>query len=634
MTKRPKEILQQYWGHSSFRGSQQEVIDAVLEGKDVLALMPTGGGKSLCYQIPSLVSDGICIVVSPLVALIQNQVAELKSKGIKAIALTGGIKPHEINDLLDNCMYGNYKFLYLSPERLQQPVIQERIRQMQVNLFAIDEAHCISQWGHDFRPAYLNCAILREIHPEIPMLALTATATPQVSKEIEDNLGLRSLLLVKDSFERKNIGLSVVQTEDKNYGLHQLFKTEAVSGIVYVKSRRKTLELASFLNARGISAAAYHGGMSKKDKEERLNDWLAERTLVMVATNAFGMGIDKPNVRLVVHFEIPDSIEHYFQEAGRAGRDGAPSKAILLTNDHDTKHTKRRFLASLPSIGFLKKTYRHLTSYLQIAYGEGSGEMYSLNFNKFCHRYGLDALLTYNTLQIFDRQGLLQLNETFHKRTTVHFTITKETLFGYLEKNKAIAPTVLVLLRTYGGVFDFETKIDTYLLAKKVGCPELNIHQTLQKLSDDSLIAYETSTNDISLTFLVPREDEKSIYVFAKTITNFHQLKVKKLESVLDYLANTKECRSRSLLHYFGETTNHRCGICDVCTRKSKNTATSTGLKAIILQQLKTGAKTSRILTELIKQPPQVIVAELQGLLEEEIIAINHKNEYVIIGKR
>ena len=369
MDKDTTSILKQFWGYDDFRESQKQIISTVLSGQDVLALMPTGGGKSICYQVPALAKDGICIVVSPLVALIQDQVSQLKKRGIKAIALTGGIPPNDLNDLLDNCVYGNYKFLYLSPERLQQSIVQERIQQMNINLIAIDEAHCISQWGNDFRPAYLECSILKELVPGTPMIALTATATPRVVADIVENLELENVEIFKDSFSRSNINFKVKRSEDKLYQLKKYMEKISGSSIVYVRSRKMSISLANFLIKNGISASFFHGGIPKSDKEEKLNLWLSGKVRVMVATNAFGMGVDKPDVRLVIHYQIPDSLESYFQEAGRAGRDGEPSTAIIITSNEDEDKAKQQFLSTLPDVAFVKQVYSKLNNYFQISYG-------------------------------------------------------------------------------------------------------------------------------------------------------------------------------------------------------------------------------------------------------------------------
>lgn len=381
----PQEILKKYWDYEDFKGSQKAIIDAVLNGKDVLALLPTGGGKSLCYQIPAMASEGLCIVVSPLIALIQNQVQQLKDIGIKSIALTGGISREDLNNLLDNCIYGNYKFLYLSPERLQQEIVKDRIAQMEINLIAIDEAHCISQWGNDFRPAYLNCSLLRDIKPEVPVIALTATATAKVARDITENLKFKEHQIFKDSFSRKNIYFGVIWEEDKQRRLYELCKNTDQSGIIYVRSRRMAQVIAAFLNKKNISATFYHGGIPKEEKEKKLNLWLNNKVRIMVATNAFGMGIDKADVTLVIHYQIPESLENYYQEAGRAGRNGLPAKAIMITNKDDELQLKSQFLKVLPDVKFLKLLYNKLNNYFQIPYGTLTEEIFQFRFEEFCH---------------------------------------------------------------------------------------------------------------------------------------------------------------------------------------------------------------------------------------------------------
>ncbi|MDT0607794.1 RecQ family ATP-dependent DNA helicase [Croceitalea rosinachiae] len=630
MLRNPNEILEKYWGYSTFKGSQERIITSILESKDILALMPTGGGKSVCYQVPALVLEGICIVVSPLVALIQNQVDTLKKMGVKAIALTGGIPFNELNDLLDNCLYGNYKFLYLSPERLQQSLIRERIQQMNVNLVAIDEAHCISQWGNDFRPAYLDCSVLRELQPKIPIIALTATATKIVVNEIVTNLHLSEPLVIKDSFSRKNIAFSVKKTDDKQRYLKELFSYYTESAIVYVRTRRKTIEVAEFLNKIGGNATPYHGGLRAIDKKEKMNAWLTNKTNVMVATNAFGMGVDKPDVRLVVHYQIPDSIENYFQEAGRAGRDGFPSDAVIITNNNDEELAKKQFLKSLPNTTFVKKCYQKLNSNFQIAYGEGNGRAFSLNFNAFCNHYQLDQLMTYNALRILDQNGVLSLSENFHQKTTVQFTASKDSLFTYLENKKTISAIVLMTLRTYGGIFDFETKINTFLLARKSGLSEKRIHQIFVQLQEDDIIAYKANNNDLEITFLVPREDEKSINRFAKKIKQFNDVKTSNLESMLSYLNENNACRSNFLLNYFGEIQKTNCGVCDVCKERDKKIVVLDLIKQVILEQLQSGDKTSRILVSLIDFEEKDIINAIKELLEDGLLQLNHKNQYAI----
>lgn len=392
-------ILQKYWGHSSFRPFQEEIITAALEKKDVLALLPTGGGKSICFQIPAMIREGICIVISPLVALMEDQVKTLQLKGIKALAITGGISLQDLDTRLDNCIYGNYKFLYLSPERLQQDLVQQRIKQMNVNLFAIDEAHCISHWGHDFRPAYLNISILRDLHPTIPIIALTATATKEVTRDIEQQLKLKDPIIFKSSLKRSNIAFNVVFAEDKMYRLKQVLNNKDESSIIYVRSRNATVEITAELNYYGYKAAPFHGGLSGKQKSLLLERWLKEEVKIMVATNAFGMGIDKPNVRHVVHLNLPESIESYFQEAGRAGRDEKPAIATIITNKSDLPRLKDLFLKTLPDLEFTIFVYKKLTSYFRIAFGEGQDCNFDFNFSGFCTQYNLHSekpIILYN----------------------------------------------------------------------------------------------------------------------------------------------------------------------------------------------------------------------------------------------
>ena len=629
MKKSPKEILLDYWGFSDFRGSQERIINTILQEKDVLALLPTGGGKSVCFQIPALVKEGICIVVSPLVALIQNQVESLQKKGIKAIALTGGIPFNEVNNLLDNCVFGGYKFLYLSPERLQQEMVQERIQKMNVNLIAIDEAHCISHWGHDFRPAYLECSKLRALLPDTPMIALTATATKQVMVDIIDNLKFIDPLVIKDSFSRQNIAFKIYREEDKRYRLKTLCSNLERSAIIYVRTRRLTQEVAQFLNENGYTTTHYHGGISKKEKEKKLNLWLENKIKIMVATNAFGMGIDKPDVQLVVHYQIPDCLENYFQEVGRAGRDGNLAKAVLITNKTDENLVRKQFLSVLPDTAFLKHVYNKLNNYFQIAYGEGKDEIFQLNFNEFCSVYNLNHLLVYNTLQILDQNSVIALNESFTKKSKVQFLASKSQLFQYFEQHKKLVSITQTILRTYGGIFDFETKINMQLLSKKTNATEAQITDVLEQLKKDEIIAYTAHHSDLEITFLVPREDDSTINVFAAQVKERHQIKIDNLEHMLTYINNDTICRSKQLLNYFGETTTSDCGICDVCSNRSTLNATElTSISEELILYLKKGPYTSRRLIQMTAHKEQDVLMIIQQLLEDGLLRINSKNQY------
>ncbi|MBO0330121.1 RecQ family ATP-dependent DNA helicase [[Muricauda] lutisoli] len=628
MQKDITSILKQFWGYDDFRGSQKQIITTILSGQDVLALMPTGGGKSICYQLPSLAVEGICIVVSPLVALIQDQVAQLKKRGVKAIALTGGIPPSELNDLLDNCLYGNYKFLYLSPERLQQTIVRERIQQMNVNLIAIDEAHCISQWGNDFRPAYLECSILKELAPNTPMIALTATATPRVVDDIVENLELENVRVFKDSFSRSNINFRVKRSEDKLYQLNKYMDKIPGSAIVYVRSRKMSISLANFLIKKGISASFFHGGIPKSDKEEKLNLWLSGKVRVMVATNAFGMGVDKPDVRLVVHYHIPDSLESYFQEAGRAGRDGEQSTAIIITSKEDKDKAKQQFLSTLPDVTFVKQVYSKLNNYFQISYGELVSEPMAFKFNEFCKRYEFNANMTFNALRILDQNSVLSLAENFKEKTTLQFMASKAEIFNYLDKNRKTAPIIQTILRTYGGITEYETKINLYMLSQKTGTSEERLKQLLQQLADDNIVEYQNITSDLEITFLVPREDYHTINLFAKKIKDFNQVKQNNMAAMLGYISNKKVCRSIYLLNYFGEKNAEKCGTCDICTKKEKVTSPY-DLEKRIMELLEIRPHTSRQLEKEMGTDEKQLLKTLERLLEDELVSLNFKNEYI-----
>lgn len=627
----PHKTLKQYWGFPQFKGSQEVIINKVLDGQDVLALLPTGGGKSICFQVPAMIQEGICIVVSPLISLIQNQVSQMKSLGIKAIGMTGGLSFEDVNDLLDNCIFGNYKFLYLSPERLEQEIIQDRIRQMNVNYLVIDEAHCISQWGHDFRPAYLKCQILRELQPEAPMIALTATATQKVTEDIIVSLQLFRPFIKKDSFSRDNIAFKVDFNEDKRFQLLQYCNQLKSSGIVYTRSRKISESISQYLTKNGISATYYHGGIPEKHKKDKLEKWLRNEFKVMVATNAFGMGIDKADVSLVVHYQIPDCIENYFQEAGRAGRNGESAQAILLTNKADQEQVKKQFLSVLPDVSLVKFVYNKLNNYFQIAYGEGSNERYRLNFNEFCAVYRLNTMLAYNVLKILDRNSVIALSEAFHRQSSIQFIASKENLMAYLERNKALDDFTKLILRTYGGIFENETKINTYSLAKKLNYSEKKVFENLEVLALDEIIAYNASHSDLELTFLVPREDDHTINRFAKNVKEQNLLKQYQVEAILSYINNNDICRSKQLLSYFGEKNSKACGICDVCSASEVYDKNLVGLKKDILGLLKMKNVSSRELQKKLGCASEALIRILKELLEDNMIRLNSKNEYEII---
>ncbi|WP_316932015.1 RecQ family ATP-dependent DNA helicase [Bizionia psychrotolerans] len=566
--QQPIDILERYWNYTSFKPLQETVIQAVLDGEDTFALMPTGGGKSLCFQIPALAKDGICIVISPLIALMKDQVQALQNRGIKAMALTSGIPYNELDTLLDNCIYGNYKFLYLSPERLQQELVQDRIRQMPVNLIAVDEAHCISQWGNDFRPAYKNITLLRELQPQVNCIALTASATPEVVADVIKELDFISPKVLKQSFNRDNLAYMTFDATDKHYHLERILKKNNAPSIIYVRNRLATIEISQFLEKNGFSSTFFHGGLSNTEKDTRLQDWLTEKKLIMVATNAFGMGIDKPNVKTVIHLNLPESLESYFQEAGRAGRNGEKAFAVILKNNTDKSKLEDQFLKVLPSVDFIKQLYRKLSNYFQISYGEGVGVMEDFNFNNFCKTYNFNPLIAYNALQTLDRTSIISLSKQFNKQTSVQFIISDTQLFQYLKKHESLNIIVKSILRSYGGVFENETKINTSKMAEKASVTEASFIQALQTLEKDEIISLQISKTDAQVTFLEPREDDKTINRITHIINQQNELKHKQVSDVLKYISNNTTCKSVQLLSYFGEKDLNDCGICSVCIER------------------------------------------------------------------
>lgn len=545
------------------------MIKAALDGEDLIALLPTGGGKTICFQVPALCKEGICLVISPLIALMHDQLGTLKAKGIPARALTGGMSLRELDTELDNCIYGRIKFLYLSPERLQQDLVQERIRQMKVNFIAVDEAHCISQWGHDFRPSYREIILLRTLKPEVPFMALTATATPRVVEDIAAQLGMKQPRILTTSFSRENLSYQVLSAEDKKAQLLQLMSW-GETAIVYVRSRKATLETAAYLNKHGFKAEAFHGGMATAEKQKHLKAWLGNNTRIMVATTAFGMGIDKPDVRLVIHLDLPDSLENYFQEAGRAGRDGKTARSIILTRSGEISAAQGQLLSGIPRVEDICRIYRKLNAYFSIPYGEGEQSLHDFNFDHFCQQYGFQHRKTYNTLQILDRCGILKFSEQYRSQTSLQFLVSSRGLNFYAQEHKKFQALIPTLLRTYPGILEHPVSIDLPRLSSRSGIRPETIFSLLQELTHLELASFTHSRHDAAIEFLVPREDEKSILPLSSYIKKQQKTKEASIMAVLGYMENEEVCRSRQLLNYFGEINQEDCGICSVCMAAKK----------------------------------------------------------------
>jgi ATP-dependent DNA helicase RecQ len=564
-----QEILKQYWNHDAFRPVQEEIIKSVLLGHDTLALLPTGGGKSVCFQVPALAKEGLCIVISPLIALMKDQVENLQAKGIEALAIVSGMSKREIDIALDNCIYGQVKFLYLSPERLLSDLVRERIKYMKVNLIAVDEAHCISQWGYDFRPPYLHIADLRELHPDVPILALTATATAEVREDIQKKLLFKNPGIFQRSFERKNISYIVQDDENKFRKLLDIAKGVKGSGIVYVRSRKEAASIAKFYTDNGFSADYYHAGLTVDVRAKKQESWKNNRTQIIVATNAFGMGIDKPDVRFVIHKDMPESLEAYYQEAGRAGRDEHKAYAILLYNYTDRLKAEKKFELSFPSIAEIKLVYHSLANYYQLAYEAGEGISFDLDLGDFCSRFKLDVIKTINALKFLEQDEYLAFNESVFLPSRFRFDVQNEQLYNFQIQNPGWDPFIKTLLRSYGGAFENFVSLREFDLAKRTQMSVQQVIDGLKQLHEFNVLSYYPQNDKPQVTYLKPRQHANALYINKAAIEQRKDTYRKKMEAVFAYAVH-KKCRSQMLLAYFDEPNADKCGVCDICLEEKR----------------------------------------------------------------
>ncbi len=608
-----REVLTQYWGYSEFRPLQEEIIESVSSGKDTLALMPTGGGKSITFQVPAMAKEGICLVITPLIALMKDQVENLKAKNIKALAIHSGLSKYEIDHALDNCIFGDFKFLYLSPERLSTDLFKARVVQMNVNLIAIDEAHCISQWGYDFRPSYMKIIELRELLPDVPMLALTATATPGVATDIMDKLGFTEPHLLKKSFERENLIYVVRHTEDKHRELLKIAGRIDGSGIVYVRNRKKTREIAALLNKEGISADYYHAGLRFEDRTKKQEDWQQDRTRVVVSTNAFGMGIDKSGVRFVVHLDLPDSPEAYFQEAGRAGRDEQKAWAILLYSPADEKSVERRISVNFPGLDVVREVYTGLFNYLQIPVGIGKGQSFDFILGEFLSMYKFNALVATSALAILSREGYFEITEEINNPSRVYFIVGRDELYRFQVKNKQFDGFIKLLLRSYTGLFSQYVPIDEHILSRRSGLSRDNVYKYLVSLAGSHIIRYIPKKKNPVVNLLEERLDDKNVYLSSKQYIFRKDKYISRISEMLIYVKSETKCRSQFLLTYFGEKDAPRCGKCDVCLSKNEKS----------LNQKKFDAIKGKIKELLAGQPTEVLkLVRAVNFDEKEVIFV------------
>ena len=621
-----KSILKQYWGYDSFRGIQEDIINSIGSGRDTLGLMPTGGGKSITFQVPALAQPGLCLVVTPLIALMKDQVRNLRDRGIKAIAVYSGMTREEIVVALENCIFGDYKFLYISPERLDTEIFQTKLKSMKVSMITVDESHCISQWGYDFRPAYLKISEIRKLLPGVPVLALTATATPEVVKDIQKRLDFREENVFRMSFERKNLAYIVRRTENKAEELLHILTSVQGSAIVYTRNRKKTKEVSQFLNEQGITATFYHAGLNNDVKDQRQKSWLSGESRVMVATNAFGMGIDKPDVRLVIHVDLPDSPEAYFQEAGRAGRDGQKAYAVLLYAKSDKATLSKRITDTFPDKEYIRKVYEDVNYYFQMAMGDGLGCTFAFNLDEFCRNFKHFPVQADSALKILTRAGYLEYTDEQDNASRILFTIHRDELYKLRETDPETEKLINVILRSYTGLFTDYAYINEDSLAIRSGLTRQRIYEILLMLTRRHILHYIPRKKTPYIIYTRERQEAGRLAITRDIYEERKESYITRIKAMTEYATAEDKCRSRMLLRYFGEKNEHNCGLCDVCLSKHHSGMKLGEFQEMenqIREQLETSPLSAATLLNRINGEREKAERVLSYLLSEEIIQSN-----------
>lgn len=618
-----KDILKEYWGYDDFRGVQKDIIESIGSGRDTLGLMPTGGGKSVTFQVPALAKEGLCLVITPLIALMKDQVRNLRERSIKAAAIYSGMTREEIAIALDNCLFGEYKFLYISPERLDTDLFRVKLPKMNVSMIAVDESHCISQWGYDFRPAYMKIAEVRNLLPGVPVLALTATATPEVVKDIQRKLSFREENVFRMSFERKNLAYIVRRTESKASELLHILKSVSGAAVVYVRNRKKTQEVSQYLNANGITSTFYHAGLNNEVKDLRQKSWVRDEVRVMVATNAFGMGIDKPDVRIVIHIDFPDSPEAYFQEAGRAGRDGRKAYAVLLYSRSDKTVLQKRISDTFPEKDYIRNVYEWLNYFYQMAMGDGKGCRFAFNIDEFCRNFKLFPIQVDSALKILTRAGYLEYTSEQDNASRLIFTLRRDELYRIRENNPETEELIRVILRSYTGLFSDYAYINEETLALRSGLSRQQVYNTLVNLSQRRIIHYIPGKKTPYIIYTQERKEKKRLVLSREVYEDRKENYRQRIKAMMQYADSETNCRSRMLLRYFGETSACDCGSCDVCLSKRSESSDKT-ISALterikeFLAEHKTCTAASLI--QSIEAPKEEVEKALSFLLSEEVI--------------